>query len=271
MPGVLTPRRGKGSTELDPCWPPGPERSTPRREQFRVGTHLFGCPSATPLTSRPEIRAFCMSGRCGPHDRTHYAHPERCRSSRLLRPVRAAPRRRRLRQARRTRSPADEATPLPQLPHYRVLLRLGHDPRRSRDLGRPVAAGPCTAWRTKDPGRNCPVIESCFAWAMTHGDAGIWGGQRPDLDGCRISTVPPAKLAPGPTRKWRERMNSGQPWNGGCDHAGVGLGRTRTGRRSSFGSCGRCRQTRPATSSGGGVQRGQGDAAAALGAYGRTE
>ena len=29
--------------------------------------------------------------------------------------------------------------------------------------------------------RNCPIIESCFAWAMTHGEAGIWGGLSPQV------------------------------------------------------------------------------------------
>lgn len=33
--------------------------------------------------------------------------------------------------------------------------------------------------------RTCPVAEHCLAWAMTHGEAGVWAGTSPNLRGRR--------------------------------------------------------------------------------------
>lgn len=59
--------------------------------------------------------------------------------------------------------------------------------------------------------RECPVAAQCFAWAMTHAEAGVWGASSPKL---RTIHGAPNKLEPVPDYLHRGRTEGvpAQPW-----------------------------------------------------------
>ena len=56
--------------------------------------------------------------------------------------------------------------------------------------------------------RTCPVIETCFTWAMTHAETGVWGGVSPRV---RSDHGAPKRLATVSDAFRRQSPTPGQP------------------------------------------------------------
>lgn len=59
--------------------------------------------------------------------------------------------------------------------------------------------------------RHCPVNQTCGAWAMTHAEAGIWGGTSPGWRGKRgaprgLTPVQHTRTEGVPAEPWRRRQ-----------------------------------------------------------------
>lgn len=56
--------------------------------------------------------------------------------------------------------------------------------------------------------RHCPVVDPCYAWAMAHGERGIWGGTSP---GWRTRRGAPRNLPIVPRGLYLETARDGVP------------------------------------------------------------